>query len=378
MKSGWKEPGDRSMDNKKVRIMFFVCGVKSGGVEQMLINYCSRMNQQKYDFILIYQHEAVKPCLEKMVEAGFITERITARCENPLKHVVDTYRVIRKYRPEIIHSNMNLMNFVPNIIGKFCGVKVRISHSHIAEKNLNLSHKILLSICRFLIVRSSTRFLACGEDAGRYLHGNRIHSEIIRNAIDLESFRHPVGQFLSEKESNKFVIGHVGRFSIQKNHKRLIEIFNEYLKINPNSLLILAGTGELEYKIKRYVADLKIEEKIKFCGAIKDMPSFYASLDMFLFPSLWEGFPVIALEVQAAGVKAIFSDKIDSQVKVTSLISFMSLDKGDIAWAHEIERMRILPQNDDEDFVNELTQAGYDIKFEVTRLEQFYLSCENM
>lgn len=118
--------------------MHFVAGLTSGGVEQMLCNYCGAMNKDAYEFVLAYQHQAVETCKEKIEESGCRTIRITARSENFIKNLIDGYRVIKKERPDIVHAHMNLVNFCALLPAYLLGVKVRISHSHIAETNRNI------------------------------------------------------------------------------------------------------------------------------------------------------------------------------------------------------------------------------------------------
>lgn len=363
---------------KKIKVMYFVAGLKSGGVEQMLVNYCSKMDKQRFEFIVVYQHEPVQACLEKILQAGCSVVRITARCDNFFKSVLDTYKVIDDYNPDIIHSNMNLMNFIPNSIGKHKGVKVRISHSHIAEKGKNRVYRIFKSMCQKLILNSSNVFLACGVDAGTYLHGEKVSSILLHNAIDInELSSYCLKNKKDEYLKNKIVIGHAGRFTEQKNHKKLIDIFEAFLKKCPNAILLLAGTGELEDNIKQYVNTRNLTKQIVFLGVISDMKKFYANLDLFLLPSLFEGFPVVALETQAAGVKSIFSDTIDPDVQITSLVTLMSIKKTNEEWTEEMCRILQTIPPDDTDSINtnliKLRDAGYDVTIEVAKLQDIYL-----
>lgn len=362
---------------KKIKIMYFVAGLKSGGVEQMLINYCSKMDKQRFEFVVVYQHEPVQACLDKITQAGCSTVRITARCDNFLKSVWDTYKVINEYKPDIIHSNMNLMNFIPNTIAKYKGIKVRISHSHIAEKGKGRAYLTFKLLCQKLIINSSNVFLACGSDAGTYLHGNKISSTLIHNAIDIDELSsYCVNNDKDECFKDKIVIGHAGRFTEQKNHKKLIDIFEAFLKKCPDAILLLAGTGELEDSIKQYVDKKKLTKQVIFLGVVSNMNQFYANVDLFLLPSLFEGFPVVALETQAAGVKSIFSDTIDPAVQITSLVTLMSIQKSNEAWADKMCQI-LQATTDDTENINtnliKLRNAGYDVTAEVTKLQDIYL-----
>jgi len=337
----------------------------------MLINYIEKMDKSLYSFFVVYQHEPVTICKEKMEQAGCETIRITARSENLIRSLVDTHGVIRKYKPDIVHSNMNLMNFIPNYYAKKEKVKVRISHSHIAEKNKNVIYQLFARFCKKSIIRTSNVFLACGNDAAEYLHGCDIKSTIIHNAVNITQFHNTSAILDSLKEyQDCFVIGHVGRFTEQKNHRRLVDIFNVYVQKHHNAILALAGTGELESDILDYVEENKLQNKVIFLGAIKEMDKFYSSIDFLLLPSIYEGFPVVSLEVQAAGVRSIFSDAIDPQVKITSLLTLLSLKKTDQEWVEAIDRQ--LKQYIDEDYIKKIQNAGYDIDVEADKLNVIY------
>lgn len=361
---------------KKIKVMHFVSGLVSGGVEQMLINYCNNMDHDKFEFIVVYQHEPVQICIDKIKDAGCKTIRITARNENFFKNITDSFKVIKKYKPDIVHSHMNLMNFCCLLPAYILGVKVRISHSHIAEKQKSTLYKIGSLICKILIKLFSNVFLACGEDAGKYLYGSKTKFKIINNAIDLDSFKYKGDNLRNSLNlQEKVIIGHVGRFTKQKNHKRLINIFKEFLSVQSEAILLLAGTGELEQEIKRYVSELNISDNVIFLGPVLNMNKFYSSLNLFILPSLFEGFPVVALETQAAGVISLYSDNIDKNIKITDLVHLLSLKNSDVEWARKMNEL--LETKYKKDFNIQLTEAGYNIKKESEKLEKIYLDTLN-
>lgn len=358
---------------KKNKIMFFVSGLTSGGAEQMIMNYCKYMNNEIFEFILVYQHEPEEICINKVKKLGIKTERVTARCDGVIKNIIDTYKIIRKYQPDIVHSNMNLMNFCASIPAKLCGVKIRISHSHIAEKNKNILYRIMASICKFAIIKSNNVYYACGKEAGKYLYGKHKFLEI-NNAIDFYQFDPDGDDFRKElKLENKIVIGNVGRFTEQKNHIRLLKIFKKVVEQKSNAVLLLVGTGELEYNIKKAIEEMKLTDNVIFMGNIAQMYKFYNTLDVFLLPSLYEGFPIVGLEVQAACVPSILSDRIDENIVITDCIKLYSLDKNDDEWSKLVIE-KILEKRMTKDIAwKKLENAGYNIRLEAKKLENMYL-----
>ena len=261
---------------KKIKILHFVSGLISGGVEQMLYNYCKFMDHEKYEFVIVYQHVPVLTCIEKMESIGCKTIRITARSENFIKNIKDSIDVIQSEKPDIVHAHMNLMNFCALYAAKKCGVKVRISHSHIAEKNKGIMFNMMANVFKQMCIKYATAYFACGEEAGLYMYGKKKMEAgevtIIQNAID---------------------------------------------------------------EIRRKVASLGISNNVLFYGTTDKMNEIYSVIDVLLLPSLFEGLPVVSIEVQAANVPAVFSSSIAPTCKITDAIRFVDLNKNDKEWAEE-------------------------------------------
>ena len=374
---------NKGTKSKNIRIAYFVPGLISGGVEQMLINYCSYMDKNKLLFDVIYQHEPVEVCLQKIEKAGCHTYRIPSKAHHPIKNFIFTYKIIKKGKYGIVHSHMNLMNFIPLFFAKVCGVKVRISHSHISEKNKSFLYTCFANICKILTKMFATDFFACGEEAAMYMYGKKMLSNkkvsIVNNAIDINKFqfnkkvRKEIRGRLNIED--KLVIGHIGRFTEQKNHHKLIEIFKEINQIEKQSVLLLIGTGELENQIRRKVLDLNLENSVLFLGARSDINELYQAMDIFLLPSLFEGLPVVSIEAQAAGLRCFFSDTVDEAAKMTDLVKFIPLTLSPKEWSRKI---LIASKNENrKNTQNDIQKAGYDIKIEAKKLEQKYINYFN-
>lgn len=361
---------------KKVKVMHFVSGLVSGGVEEMLCNYCKHMDSEKYEFIVVYQHAPVDVCKKKIEASGCRTIRITARNENFFRNIIDSIEVIKSERPDIVHAHMNLMNFCALYAARRNKVSVRISHSHIAEKDKSFMFNIMAAICKKLCVNFSTALFTCGLEAGNYLYGKKLMStgqvRLVENAIDLTYFKRneKVRKEIRDKYNlnSNFVVGHVGRFSHQKNHERLLKIFYELLKLKDDSILLLIGTGELFDDIKKQVGLLGIENKVIFLGTTDEMNKMYNMMDVFVLPSRFEGFPVVSIEVQAAELPAVFSDTIAPTCKITDSIEFMSLNQSDDEWAKKI---LFVAENKADSNLEKLYQK-FDIKMKALELNEYY------
>jgi glycosyltransferase involved in cell wall biosynthesis len=225
---------------------------------------------------------------------------------------------------------------------------------------------------------SNVKF-ACSKDAGRWLYGKNADSKyditIINNAIDTEKFIfNPEVREKYRKDlgiSGKFVIGHIGRFSPQKNHGFLIDIFSEVVKKNNDSVLLLVGDGELRGEISQKIDKLGLSKNVILTGIRSDIPQLLWSMDAFVLPSLYEGFPVVGIEAQAAGLPCFFSDQITAAAKITQNVHFINLLYSPGDWACEIIQHTagyVYP-----DTSAQLKASGFDVKEATNRLQELYL-----
>ena len=199
-----------------------------------------------------------------------------------------------------------------------------------------------------LPIRTIADYLfACSKKAGIWLYGKRAVNSgnfyIIQNGIDLSRFafdpqkRRKMRQSLGIEEST-IVLGHVGRLTVPKNHKFLLELFAQYHKCNPDSFLLLVGDGELLETIKQQCGQLKIDNSVKMVGGRTNTEDYYQAMDVFLFPSLWEGLGIVVVEAQANGLPCLVSDNVPKDALVTNLAKALSLNKpGD--WLKELENL---------------------------------------
>jgi glycosyltransferase involved in cell wall biosynthesis len=173
---------------------------------------------------------------------------------------------------------------------------------------------------------------------------------------------------------DEFVVGHVGRLSYQKNHKFLIKIFNELLKSEPNSLLILVGVGEKEEEIKKQVKELGIDSKVKFLGNRSDVNELYQAMDVFVMPSFFEGVPVVGIEAQFSDVPCVFSDKVPDEVKFNSKTKFVSLEATLNEWVNTVKESKKMERNSKN---GDMENSRYDINVAYSILENYYMNIVN-
>ena len=167
------------------------------------------------------------------------------------------------------------------------------------------------------------------------------------------------------------VYGHVGRLHPAKNHMFLLEAFKEALKIRPNSLLVIVGDGELRGEIETKIQELGIVDNVKMLGSRGDVSELLQAMDVFVFPSKWEGLPVTVVEAQAAGLPCFVSETVTRDVAVSHLVRYLPIDNGVDIWARELATVELSR----DDVIEKIKNAGFDINAAAEKLTEFYLAC---
>ena len=222
----------------------------------------------------------------------------------------------------------------------------------------------------------ATDFLACSEDAADWLYGDKISKDkivIIPNSIESDAFKFDdaVRTEYRKKlgyQKTDFVIGHVGRFAYQKNHKFLLEVFKDVAEKNDCAKLLLTGTGELENEIKSATAQYGLENKVQFLGKRDDVNGLMQAMDLFAFPSRFEGLGVVLIEAQAAGLKCIASDQVPHNANITDNVVFLPLDK--CKWAEQIQKYK--SDYSRKDMSQKIEDQGFGIKSMIMKIENVY------
>lgn len=229
------------------------------------------------------------------------------------------------------------------------GVKNRIVHSH----NTSGMHQTLHRIMRQVNKLYRFEKYACSADAGEWLFGksavrkNRV--EIVYNAIEWERYAFdPIAAQKYRQElgvSDRIVIGHIGRFNYQKNHAFLLEVFSVFHQKHPDSVLELIGKGELQQQIADKANELGIRDSILFLGTRDDIPQLLSGMDVFVFPSLFEGLALVLVEAQAAALPVVTTDNIPQEAIVSDHVRQLPA-KDPKAWANAIESLLNLPREE--------------------------------
>ena len=358
----------------KTNVLQVIGALNIGGAETMLLNILKTINHDRYKFYFLCYSEETFDYEEDIKQYGGEIIRIKALKEvGPARFIKQIEDIIRTKNIDVVHCHTYYNSMFAVMAAKKCGVKTIITHSHNTKAGVSMSilKKIYFSFSKRILNRYSTDLMACGPEAGKALFGNNKFA-IFDNGIVLEDFaydqekRKRIRKELGIKETTT-VFGHVGRFSEQKNHEFLIKVFYEYQKKNPNSCLVLLGQGHLMDTIKGMVANKGIEDKVLFVGIKKNAKDYYNAFDAFLFPSLYEGLPVVLVEAQMNGLPIYASDTIDKNVDESETILFIPINSAK-KWADIIFEKELRRFNNEEKMIN----SKYNIVKNVAMLEKVY------
>lgn len=345
-----------------VRVCQVLHGIVGGGSEQVVLNYCSRMHDIHFD--LLYQYEPNLQILERFNEAGISCIQIPDKVHHPLKHLWSMFEIFRRGRYDVVHSHLDwFMNSYVCFLAMLAGVKKRIAHHHQAytveasfrtgiwhEASFRaMTRNLLCFIMRIPCKLFATHWLACGEAAAINGWGKRAVKKgevtILPNAIDPERFMYSetARREIREKygfKDDDFVIGHVGRFFPEKNHKFIVEMFSEYSRNHNRCKLLLVGNGPLQVEIQNLVKQKGLEDKIVFTGLQKDVVRFYCAMDVLLLPSTREAFPMTLVEAQYNGLPCIVSAAVPGETAITDNV--FPLQIGDVeSWCEKMRALNI-------------------------------------
>lgn len=354
-----------------INILYTVNGVRINGMSSVLMQYITGLDKTEYR-ITLFTDEISPQYLKELKQNEVNIVNSTSRKKNQIAYYNELVSVIKRNNIDIIHAHGNSATLaVEMFAARNCGVTVRIAHSH----NTTCIHKYFDKLLRPLFYNTYTHGIGCGIQAGKWLFGKRPHI-VIKNGIDLEHFQYDIcGRNKIRNElgiDSKFVIGHVGRFTDQKNHRFIIDVFEAYLELNSEAVLILVGDGPLEDEIRVLIKEKKLTGQVKFYGTTTDTSPIYSAMDCFVFPSKFEGVPLTLVEAQANGLPCLISDKVSNEVNLTSLIKDLPIDDAK-RWAKEINTLKIEErEKTSQDAIDSLTNEGFDRVKVIKQLDKFY------
>lgn len=365
--------------SEPVRVLHILTEMNLGGAESRIMDLYRHMNTDRVQFdFIVHKDKQGYYDREIMERGGKIFKWPQLGIYSLVNYIREVDRFFKAHKEyKIIHGHLISYGILYQLIARKNGINIRIVHarSSASEKNLRgyLTWMMIKPLKYF-----ATHYFACSIPAGNYVFGEknmrRGRVRIINNAIDTEKFR-----FSSEdrerirKETgltDKFVVGHVGRFRYAKNHPFLLEIFSEIANQREDAALLLVGEGKLKEDIIQKAHDMGIGDKVVFTGERNDIPALLSAMDVFVFPSHYEGLPGSVIEAQAAGLRCFVSDAVSREAGITDLVSFISLKESAEFWA---AKAMSDVSYERKNMYDKIASAGFDVQKVAEELQQFYL-----
>jgi glycosyltransferase involved in cell wall biosynthesis len=296
--------------------------------------------------------------------------------------------LVQQHSPyDIIHTHNHHFGGVLLQLARHAQIPHRIVHCHsntaILDQRAMYLRKGYLRLTKHWINKQATAGLAVSREAASCLFGSKWHLDqrwqILHTGIELQAFRQATDSNALRASlgipPSSFVVGHVGRFTAEKNHQSILKIFHALVTIQPRSHLLLVGDGPLQATMKAKVVDLGLQSKVSFLGSRQDVPRLMlGAIDVFILPSIYEGLPLVLIEAQAAGLPCIISQVITTEADIVSnLVTRLPLSEHTSVWANAILQTQ-LSVIDQQQALNVVEASSFNITQSCKALETLYLN----
>lgn len=365
--------------NEPIRVAHVIGNWLGGGVESVVMNYYRNIDRNKVQFDFLCSESSTDIPYEEIEKLGgrvFIVPNYT----KVVKYQKELQKIFKENNYKIVHSHISTMSVFPLRAAKKAGVPIRIAHSHSTtnkkEKKKNLLKQVLRPFSRVY----ATDYMCCSELAGRWLFGNKEYDKgnvyLLNNAIDLDKFKFDEDVRLKTRKklnicNDEIIFGHVGRFVPTKNQKFVLEVFNKFHKKNKKSKLIYVGKGPDLESVKFLVQKYHLTDSVIFMGQCSNIFEIYQAMDVFLFPSLYEGLGMVLIEAQASNLPCIVSNNVPIEAKINDNVYFENIDIGSQNWLDTVENI-IEYLNSRTSIKKLLSEKGYNIEIEAKKLQKKY------
>ncbi len=367
-----------------MRILHVFNAMNCGGAENMIMNIyrCIDRNEFQFDFLV---HSDTPAFFDEEIKelGGKIYCLPRWNVLNTPKYIKALYQFFKEHSDySVVHGHMGSSAHLYLKVAKKFGIYT-VAHSHNTYPKSFSLRKTLFKLFTLKTRKNADFFLACTKNAGNERFGKKIVNsdrfQLVTNAIDTSKF-----VFSEETRTeirkkyhieNKFVMGHVGRFNLQKNHMFLLNVFYEMQKVNPDCVLMLVGDGNLRSQIEEKAKALNILDKIIFTGIVPNPNDYLQAMDCFVFPSFNEGLGMVVIEAECVGLPCFITDSLPPDLDINDNVYRLSLNKSAKAWADLIIN-NCTNKLDSQFALENIKKSGYDINDNIKKAEEIYLNFE--
>lgn len=323
------------------RVLHIVGRMDRAGAETMIMNLYREIDRTKFQFDFVYFTDERCDYDDEIEAMGGRIVRINS--SSSIGRFFALLNILRKGDWRIVHAHTLFSSGLHLLAAKLAKVPMRVAHSH-STSDANTSSTVgraYQKCMRWLMSWVPTDYVACGKAAAEYLFPGRTDVQLIPNAIDIDQFASANGSKVRAElgfHNEKIVILQVGRFMPVKNHIYSVKIAAALREAGVDFQMLFVGTGPEQKTIEAAVCIEGLEEYVQLLGLRTDIPELMAAADVMLMPSLYEGFPVVLVESQAAGLPSVIANTISSEVDLgVGLVNFVDLDASAEDWVIKIQ-----------------------------------------
>ncbi|MDR2465231.1 MAG: glycosyltransferase family 1 protein [Streptococcaceae bacterium] len=364
------------MQKEPIRVAHIVGKMIGGGVEQVVMNYFTNLDHSKIQFDFIVDDDSTDIPEKEILSNGGRIFKVSGY-QKIGSYQKDLMRLFSEQNYQIVHSHINTLSVLPLQVAKKAGIPIRIAHNHSTAAKGEWKKNLMKWTLRLFAKRYPTHYMAPTEYAGRWLFGDKVPLIILRNGIDPDRFvyndeaRQKIRKALGV-EDGTLLFGNVGRMVWQKNQVFLLKIFAEAKRIQPNAKCLIIGNGPLEKELIHLADDLFVKEDLLIVQNTERVEDYFQAMDMFIFPSNYEGLGMVAVEAQVSGLPVLKSDNVPDEVQMTPFIRSLSLELTPRAWAEVAQQLLAETNGERKTYKKEIEEAGYSIQKEAEKLENIY------
>ncbi len=338
----------------------------------MVMNYFRKLDRQKVTFDFLVRRPERGAYDDEIESLGGRIHRLKISNPRAISRFFDLH-------PEytMVHGHCSELGWLVYREAHRRGFDFVAAHAHNSPRGFDLKSPVR-HLLKHAIRPHLTHCFTCGDEAARWLFGSRLSRGAIflPNAVDTAALAHDPAMRRSVRRNEgwtgRTVVGNVGRFSAQKNHRFIVDIFAHLHRLDPTALLVLVGGGgDTERRTRERVRRLGLTNDVRFMGTRADIATLLQGIDVFLFPSLFEGLSVAMLEAQAAGLPVVCSDAIPRQgIVLPDLVTPLPLTAAPAVWAERVLHSVRTTRRTDRRAA--MSAAGFDINTNSQWLEKFY------
>lgn len=373
------------------KIIHMISSMNIGGAETMVKDYALLMDKDQFEVKIISldkcYHSANEQFLEKagipvihLSELRYSAEQKLSAFQKIIRRFARYYdlkKILKEEKPDVLHVHLYIGNYLKQLDLKKMGIRLFYTVHNEPEwyydstgkdKHKYAAYKEIMR----LLKKEDLTLIALHDDMNRELR-RLFHTEkviTVNNGIVLDRFHKEIYNRITERNklgvgADTLLLGHVGRFHEQKNQELIVDIMDNLCRRGIDAHLLLIGAGPTQEQVQRRIKKLGLEKKVTILSNRKDIPELMSAMDVFVFPSRWEGFGNVLVEAQSMGLPCVVSEHIPSDVIVNSNVTVLSLKDSVEQWADSIVGSKTA-------VVSERIRK-YDMRNSVKKLEKIYM-----